>query len=85
MIPALTIDHPMSGDTPELSPPTTVPSHPGPAHHVWRSSDTFRAVLFGTLAVTYAILLFPLTVAVVLLWLLVKVVERPADAAATVK
>ncbi len=66
--------------TPHFVPPTTSREHPGPSHHVWQRGDVFRAVLFGTLAVVYAVLLFPITVAVLVLWLVGKVIGgRPSD------
>ena len=45
-------------------------------HPTWQRGDIFRAVLFGTLAVIYAILLFPLTVAGVVIWLVMKMANR---------
>jgi hypothetical protein len=45
-------------------------------HPVWQRADTFRAILFGALAVLYAVLLFPLTVAGVVIWLIMKVLDR---------
>ncbi len=44
----------------------TPPLEAGPGH--WRRGDVFRAALFGTLAVVYAVLLLPLTFLVLLLW-----------------
>jgi hypothetical protein len=57
---------------PQPSPDTLADSE----HPVWQPADVFRAVLFGTLAIVYAILLFPLTVAGVVIWLLMKVFDR---------
>jgi hypothetical protein len=50
------------------------------AHPIWQRADRFRAVFFGTLAVIYAILLFPLTVAAFALWLVTRLfAARAAD------
>lgn len=57
-------------------PPTTDPHHPGESSGAWQSGDVFRATFFGSLAVFYAVLLFPLTVAVAVLWLAVKLLDR---------
>jgi hypothetical protein len=45
-------------------------------HPVWQSADVFRAILFGTMGVVYAILLLPLTVAGIVIWLLMKALDR---------
>ena len=62
---------------PQPSPDTLTDSK----HPVWQRADIFRAVFFGTLAVIYAILLFPLTVAGLVIWLVMKLTGRgPASA-----
>jgi hypothetical protein len=53
---------------PKLAPDTLTES----AHPVWQRSDRFRAFLFGSLAVVYGVLLFPLAVAGLVFWLLGK-------------
>ena len=61
---------------PQPSPDTLADS----AHPIWQRADRFRAVFFGTLAVIYAILLFPLTVAAFALWLVTRLfAARAAD------
>jgi hypothetical protein len=66
------------------APPKPVPDTlADSAHPTWQSGDVFRAVLFGGLAVFYAVLMFPLTVAGVALWLLAKVLDRPAPDSST--
>jgi uncharacterized membrane protein len=57
---------------PQPSPDTLAVS----AHPVWQSGDWFRAVLFGSLGLLYAILLFPLAIAVAVLWLVIKFFDR---------
>jgi hypothetical protein len=57
---------------PQPAPDTLADS----AHPVWQRGDIFRAVFFGILAVIYAILLFPLTVAALVLWLVGRVLDR---------
>jgi hypothetical protein len=59
---------------PEPAPDTLADS----AHPVWQSGDTFRAAFFGCLAVFYAILLFPIAVAVAVLWVIGWLVDRSA-------
>jgi hypothetical protein len=56
---------------------------PGPGAEVavegeprWRRGDRFRAVLFITLGVVYAVLLFPLAVLAFLLWAAGRLLAR---------
>jgi hypothetical protein len=56
---------------------------PGPGTEVavegpprWRRADRFRAVLFGTLGVVYAVLLFPLAVLLLVLWGVITLLSR---------
>ncbi|HEY1378173.1 MAG TPA: hypothetical protein VGF55_15335 [Gemmataceae bacterium] len=66
-----------------MPPPPPQPTPPTPddaAHPDWQPADIFRAVLFGALAVIYAVLLFPLAVVGLVLWLAGKVITgRPAS------
>ncbi len=65
---------------PQPSPDTLTDS----AHPVWQRADWFRAFFFGTLAVVYAVLLFPLVVAGLALWLVAKALDRAPDEPAIV-
>ena len=64
----------------EKLPPTTDPHHPGETGAVWTSGDVFRAVLFGSLAVVYGVLVFPFFVGLAVLWAVGKLTERAAAA-----
>lgn len=59
---------------PSLAPDTLAES----ANPVWQRGDWFRAFLFGTLAVVYGVLLFPLAVAVLAFWLMGKALGSAA-------
>jgi hypothetical protein len=66
----------MAAVMPEIIPPTTDPHHPGEPLSKWRSGDVFRAVMFGVLAVVYAVLLFPFFVGLAVLWAVGKLTEQ---------
>ena len=67
------------------APPTSVAARPargvGPATERphWTRGDIFRAVLFGTLAILYAVLLFPLAVLIALFWAVGQVFESASS------
>jgi hypothetical protein len=57
---------------PQIAPDTLTES----ARPIWQRADWFRAFLFGTLGIAYAVLLLPLAVVALVFWLLAKALDR---------